>query len=380
LFRGSLADFITDTIRVVTFVVEDDDTAYTIFETLNDRGLELSPLDLIKNYMFSKAEKHRPGSLREFEDRWSEMITTLGNAKADSFLRAYWISKSGKYLPHEVFKKFKENYAEPIDTYNASVEMLDASEKYAALSNPNAKLWNKYSEKSRATIEALNIINPTQMHPILIAALDNFEQKEIEKLLRLLEVIAVRYQTVGQGRPGRIESLGGKLAVQIRAKKVLDTQGVKSELSELYIDDKTFKQKFARIEITDGKKARYLLQRLERQSILKYGSALPDELSPSNSTLEHILPKRPGQEWHAEISADPNLLKDCLHRVGNMCLLPEVNKALGNKSFNDKKITYKKSRQRLTNRLDQFSQWRRDEIERRQSWMADLAIAEWRFD
>ncbi len=44
-----LITFIRESVQVVRFVVNRDDAAYTIFETLNDRGLELSPLDLVKN-------------------------------------------------------------------------------------------------------------------------------------------------------------------------------------------------------------------------------------------------------------------------------------------------------------------------------------------
>ncbi len=90
-----LIQYLTDTVQVVRFVLPGDNAAYTIFETLNDRGLELAPLDLVKNYVFSRAEKYRVGSLRDFEERWAEMMTLLGSMKVDSFLRAFWASRHG---------------------------------------------------------------------------------------------------------------------------------------------------------------------------------------------------------------------------------------------------------------------------------------------
>jgi hypothetical protein len=92
----SLLKYLSDRVQVVRFVLGSDDEAYTIFETLNDRGLALSPLDLVKNYLFAHAEKFRRGSLAEFEARWTEMIALLSSARADSFLRAFWASRHGK--------------------------------------------------------------------------------------------------------------------------------------------------------------------------------------------------------------------------------------------------------------------------------------------
>ncbi len=63
----SLVAFINETVQIVSFIVAGDDAAYTIFETLNDRGLELKPLDLVKNFLFSRAEAHHEGGLRETE-------------------------------------------------------------------------------------------------------------------------------------------------------------------------------------------------------------------------------------------------------------------------------------------------------------------------
>jgi len=48
-------EFITENLKVVVITVPSDANAYTIFETLNDRGIELAQIDLLKNYLYSKA-------------------------------------------------------------------------------------------------------------------------------------------------------------------------------------------------------------------------------------------------------------------------------------------------------------------------------------
>jgi len=40
----------------ILITVEDEINAYTVFETLNARGLELTTTDLLKNYLFSRVK------------------------------------------------------------------------------------------------------------------------------------------------------------------------------------------------------------------------------------------------------------------------------------------------------------------------------------
>jgi hypothetical protein len=60
----------------------------------HDRGLELSPLDLVKNFLFSRVSNDIT-MLRDMEDRWTQMMSTLANVRADNFLKAFWTSRHG---------------------------------------------------------------------------------------------------------------------------------------------------------------------------------------------------------------------------------------------------------------------------------------------
>ncbi len=73
-----IVKYMHDNVRVVRFVVEDDASAYTIFETLNDRGLDLTTIDLVKNYLFGRISGDDTVLLKELEDRWAQMMFTVG--------------------------------------------------------------------------------------------------------------------------------------------------------------------------------------------------------------------------------------------------------------------------------------------------------------
>lgn len=132
---------------------------------------------------------------------------------------------------------------------------------------------------------------------------------------------------------------------------------------------------------TEAKKARYIFTVLERQSLLRAGQPFADELVPGAVTLEHIFPKSPQANWRQEVSDDQRLPK-MLHRLGNLCLLPEVNRALGNKPWEEKLEIFGRSRLRTTNTITKelYPVWGGAAIEKRQGYMAELAAAAWRFE
>ena len=57
-------DYIDKKTKVIWFEVPNQANAYMIFETLNDRGLDLSTIDLLKNYLFSLSDD-RIGEVRD---------------------------------------------------------------------------------------------------------------------------------------------------------------------------------------------------------------------------------------------------------------------------------------------------------------------------
>jgi hypothetical protein len=156
---------------------------------------------------------------------------------------------------------------------------------------------------------------------------------------------------------------------------------VRSVLEELYISYDDFKQRFKTKTEADGKKARYIITSLERQSLQREGKTFPDELVSGDVTLEHIFPKSPQAAWADDVKSDEKL-SGMVNRLGNMCLLTDVNRALGNKSWGEKLEVFKKSRLRTTNTVDatQYPKWGSAAIEKRQGYMAELATAAWRYD
>ena len=249
-----LVVYFRDSVAVVRLNAKDEETAFTIFETLNDRGVELSPLDLVKNYLFRRASKQSTQSLRDMEDRWVQMMSTLSTVKAYSFIKAFWTSRHGRIQAANLFGQFKKEYDTPAKALSASMEMLEVSEQYAALETSDDPVWARYTPEARERVRSLKLLGARQMHPIMLAALKRLKPVEMDRLLHLLEVIVVRYQLIGGGRTGRLETECARLAQAIYAGEITNGSGKRSisraadifrESRELYPSDEKFEEEFA---------------------------------------------------------------------------------------------------------------------------------------
>lgn len=239
--------------------------------------------------------------------------------------------------------------------------------------------WSGITTNGRSRVRTLKLIGSKQLHPILLSALEKFNDRELDRLLKLLEVLIVRYQLVGGKRTGRLEISCAALTRKIWVEEVTNATEAAAALRDIMPSDEEFRTVFELKQESNNTKAVYLLRMLEHEA-QRTKTPTGVELTPDATlTLEHILPRSPSSEWDQELTVDPDLAEDFTYRLGNLCLLTSVNRSLGNKAYSIKKLTYAESRLVLTNSLNSISNWNRQEIVRRQKMMAVLAVTVWRF-
>jgi uncharacterized protein with ParB-like and HNH nuclease domain len=78
----------------ILITVDDELNAYTVFETLNARGIELSSTDLLKNYMFSRVKTK--SDLQALQRRWKSLIQTVRQERFPEFLRYHLLCEIPK--------------------------------------------------------------------------------------------------------------------------------------------------------------------------------------------------------------------------------------------------------------------------------------------
>ncbi|MCY4365688.1 MAG: DUF262 domain-containing protein [Chloroflexi bacterium] len=90
-------DWLIDNVHLVEIIAYTDDEAYTIFETMNDRGLSLSPTEMLKGYLLANMEEdHRVRANELWRSRVLELRTGRDDYGSDFFktwLRSQYAEK-----------------------------------------------------------------------------------------------------------------------------------------------------------------------------------------------------------------------------------------------------------------------------------------------
>ena len=168
-------------LKVIFIELDNEDDAYIIFETLNTRGKDLQPSDLVKNHITKILKKQTEG-LDRVRDKWKEILTNIQTSKIDidinTFIYHYWLSKETYTTQKNLFKEFKKN----INQENA-LKHLDSliteSKYYRAIYEPSYLQWKNEQHDLKKSLEALFIFRVKQPLPIVLAILSEYFSRKL---------------------------------------------------------------------------------------------------------------------------------------------------------------------------------------------------------
>jgi uncharacterized protein with ParB-like and HNH nuclease domain len=368
-----LEECIRDKMIAIMISVADEANSYLIFETLNNRGLDLSVADLLKNYLFSKAANKLP----EVQSKWKEINLVVGRFELTKFIRHYWLSKYGVVSEKDLYRKIADEVRNANDIFNFVNQLREAAEVYGAFDSPQSPVWDSYDSGFKKDLSLLSLFKVSQCYSVLIAAKESLSDELFAKVLRMLVIFSLRYNIICGFNPNKLESAYSKTARYIREQKPKSIKLIFDQLKEFYPNDADFAKYFADKTITASniKLARYILS--EINSHYMGSKELVANPNGTELNLEHILPQKPSESWLVEFSkTDYNQYID---RLGNMTLLDsKVNRKVGNTSFQEKCIAaFTPSKLEITKEILNTSVWGAKQIEERQNKMAKAACKIW---
>jgi uncharacterized protein with ParB-like and HNH nuclease domain len=416
-------------LQVVVINLDDDDESQVIFETLNARGTQLLPADLVKNYLFRKAQGESQNIEDLYKRHWSNFDdnfwrteVTQGRAKRpriDLFLQHYLtLMMREEVRPAHLFESFKE-YVENQQALadlppekqpsksNLSVMPVTTEEQLKALSRYSVafKTFAEPPAGSRLAVflRRLEAVDTATVYPLLLLACDQLlpsQQREFDQFLTVLESFLVR-RMVG----GLTSKNYNRLFLDVI--KTLDREGSlsASALREIlqssdgesvrFPSDEEFKERILNREIYQA-----LAQYKVRAVLEAIDQALADRKSenlelPNDLTIEHVMPQNWELNWPIpeEYLADPEAkLKfaqqrnHLVHTLGNLTLITgSLNPSLSNGSWQKKRPELAKYSKLNLNRYfypvhegeDPLAQWNEDSIRERGQILYQAASRVW---
>ncbi len=375
---GSLARFINEAIAqrllFIRVQVDDDLSAYTVFETLNARGLDLTASDLLKNYLMALVARRSDTDLKHVLDQWSRITDTVGIRILPDFLRHHLNSRQPFVRQERLFKAIKADVRSAEDVFTLLDELESSAVLYQALQDPHDPYWVDLPI-AKEQVRILNLLGVKQFKSLALSTGRKLPDS-LPDLLRFCVLISIRYTIIGDLNPSELERVYNEVAVSIERGTLGTTGQIREALRQVSVSDEDFRDAFSRRTIAASgrskKVVRYILCALERQ--LGHPDVKDETCA---ATIEHILPENLGNSWEAIYSHEQHVR--FVNRLGNYTLLdPSRNRDLGNLSFADKLAGFQQSGYKMTARIS-ASEWTPDLIEARQREMAGWAATVWKF-
>ena len=358
----ALVNTIRDKLRIVVIDMDDQDDAQMIFETLNARGTPLLPSDLVKNFLFRRAQEAGEDVIRLHARYWEPFdvadnfwradmrVGRLTRPKIDVFLGYYLSLQKRDEVPlGELFQEYQDFGARNPDK---GVEWhLQTFQRHAE----HFKRFLEVEPNDREGIffERLEVLETMTIFPFLLGLYEATDgDGERAPILEDLESFLVRRMvcgltTRGYNRlfldlVGNVTKKGGYTHEAVRGFLVQQTAE-----SSRWPNDEEFLQALLEAPL-------YRNVKRDRLRLLLHviDSELHSRMTEKYElewylTVEHILPQHwethwplpPKEEESAEEYAERKQRRNhVLHTIGNLTLLTKsLNPLVSNGPFDAKK-------------------------------------------
>ena len=332
--------------------------AYTLFESLNNRGMPLTAIDLIKNKLLARLESIEPGKVDHYFGHWNRLLGYLGDDYAiqERFFRQYYNAfKDQLKAVHQVPVATRSNliqiYEKLInhDAKDCLQKISAAGRLYSLILSRNQDDALNGLEKPIKDLERIQGAPSYLLMLYLLVRKDELEltNAHLTSIVELLVRFFVRRNLTDTPPTRDLTRLFMTVIDKItwlRADAI--PQSIEQQLVAVSATDEAFQRKLdGPIYEENSGVTRFILCALAEQAMTK--ESWVDLWRFENKqfvwTIEHIFPQGENipQSWITMI-ADGDEIKakeiqqTHVHKLGNLTI-SGFNSALGNKSFEDKR-------------------------------------------
>ena len=400
----------------------DVSSALKIFETINERGIGLNPMDLLKNLLFTHVKKDQ---FTQLKDEWKQITKPLEKDKVKPlrflryFLMANYTIKNERgdsvVREDEIYDWFvKNDNAALCDYANKPFEFVRKVSRNVEYYISFRRGFGNDDKPSPAMKNLTGLAGSAfSLHYVLLLAAAKFPKLLFDHFVTQLESFLF-YYIFTKTPTKELERNFSLWADELRKiAEVTDSVKQRADLNA-FVADRFEKNMAAKSqELSDALKrlslysmqqyrTRYLLARLTQHVDMAFnGIKSSGSLEPfTNLEIEHILPNSPNValrvKWAEE---NPGAAyDDYKNKLGNLTLLEKpINIVAGNDFYSAKQAEYKKSNNYLTRslveltsvgqntsitrinqKLESFPEWNAASIDKRQTLLTALTKDIWK--
>ena len=361
------ADWLIERVYLVEITAYTDADAYTIFETMNDRGLSLTPTDMLKGYLLANitAPDRRDAASRVWRERIAALQRVGKEEDADS-IKSWLRSQHAQTIRERISR------AEPRDFDLIGTQFhrwvrdheellgLDCSDAFWKFIECDFAFYSSWYKRIRHAAETLtpgleaihynSQNNFTLQYPALLAPLrpDDSEEDALSKLrvvARYIDTLIAR--RIWNGKSTSYSTMQYNMfqivILKIRRKSASELADILSQ--RLSSDAETFATNSGfRLHGMNGRQIHRMLARMTDVIETHAGRASRyseyiQRRGRDGYEIEHIWADHP--EQHTDEFGSPSEFADYRNRIGGLLLLPKsFNASFGDKPYVEKREHY----------------------------------------
>lgn len=398
--------YLSNKVKLIRIQTKDVTKALKIFETINDRGISLDSMDLLKNLLFMKASRDE---FERLKVHWKELQDAIFamREKPLRFLRYFIFSHYDVDVLREDeiygwFAKHDSVCGYAADPIRFARELLRSAQAYR-----NYLGGHDQTGRKNRHLEGLRLLGgrAARQHLILLLAGRHLPEDLFDQLAREVEDLFFVY-VITREPTRNFERNFARWAPELRritGKVDLDAfiaqrfESAKAELATRFDDA------LRRLHVGSVQqyRLRYILAKLAQYIDLQAygeteGTKWLSRYTGGGYEIEHIFPQQPNKEAAADFG--PFEDTSVTDRLGNLALVEKsINASLGNRPYSAKRDVYPQSQLLLTKALavrprvgvktridvavadlDPFTHWNEAAVAKRQGMLATLARSVWR--
>jgi uncharacterized protein with ParB-like and HNH nuclease domain len=381
-------------VTLVSIECDGEQSAFRLFETLNDRGLELSAIDLMKNYVFSVAARDPNIDYGLIRDNWQRIVDQIipNLNKPSRFFRHYIMSSpvpdwSDNVSDYKLYDVFQTIISDQIPDTELTVEeyvqdLAFWAEIYIEIIDCEITRYSPEANKEiNKKLRHLEEINSVQARTLLLRIIREFDNpNRVIEAFQVLEIFLIRWKVANYATGTELDRINSRLCSEIfdnenpikNMKNIFDNKGPSDDEFRAGIENKRMRL---------NNRTKYMLSMIEHHH---YNGDLPDNLFDTDT--EHIAPRsalsaKKYNSWVTTLNTTETVFEQHRDLLGNLTLLEsDKNVRVGANPFDEKRSEYQTSKFKMTQSISEsYDRWGIDTIKNRTEDMADIAVSVWSF-
>ncbi len=407
----TLFEAMKDALAVVSIELEGGDDPQTIFETLNSRGVDLTPGDLMRNFIFQRAKGlgQHTGSLAVdnlYEKHWLPFDHTFWNQSASRGRqvrqRLDWMLTdhlSMKVADLVSVDRLFESYRRWILNDRPFGSVIEELEAISSTASIEKRLFDQDGDDPIGDFglfaDAFDV--STAMPLVIYLATEGCLGADLSRALAILKSYILRRDICGLPNKN-YNRLFVSIIAHLRKAEGDKTDALFSYLStriaetDRWPDDSEWRRGWMERDQYKGprqSRLRYIFEAIERAK----RTALSEDISiKSTLTIEHIMPQswvtnwpisgfehlEPG-EFDPEFAARQSARSAAVNKLGNLTLLTQaLNSSVSNGPYSVKMRSVRSNSSLALNReLNSYDAWNEETIAERGASLFDVALKIW---